>query len=160
MCAQGNDPTAESASIRKATLEANLLERQLSKRYELREWLKALTGLGAIAALLAALFQLHQNYYQRSEDRLERAISRLANPNTNERLAGVSTLLVFLDEGSSGQRRIALSALANSVAAETEPVVWGAILDVLKHADSSSRDEVLEELAKIWKMRSSQGWHS
>jgi uncharacterized protein YjbI with pentapeptide repeats len=147
MCARGDDPAAEGASIRKATLEAKVLERQLSKPYELREWLKALTGLAAIAALLAAFFQLQQNHYQRSEDRLERAISRLASPNTNERLAGVSTLRVFLDEGSGGQRRIALSALANSVAAETEPVVWGAILDVLKHADSSSRNEILEELA-------------
>jgi uncharacterized protein YjbI with pentapeptide repeats len=163
MCAQAEDPTAppapaavlptpnvpppESAAITKATLEAKLLERQLSKPYELREWLKALTGLAAIAALLAAFFQLQQNQYQRSEDRLERAITRIASPNTNERLAGVSTLRVFLDEGSSGQRRIALSALANSVAAETEPVVWGATLDVLKHADSRSRDEILADLA-------------
>jgi uncharacterized protein YjbI with pentapeptide repeats len=141
-------PTGEeSALARKTELESKLLEQQLSKPFEVREWLKALTGLAAIAALLAAFFQLQQNYYQRAEDRLERAIARLASSNMSERLAGLSTLRIVLDEGPSSQRRIALSALANSVAAESEPIVSGAILDLLKYTDTESQDGVLEELA-------------
>jgi uncharacterized protein YjbI with pentapeptide repeats len=145
---RGEGPiTIENAVGRKAILEAKLLEEQLTQSHKIREWIKALTGLGAIAALLAVFFQLQQGYAQRADDRLERAMTRLASPNVSERLAGVSTLRIVLDEGPKSQRRIALSALANSLGAENEPVVSGAVLDLLKRTDSGSRDSVLEELA-------------
>jgi hypothetical protein len=73
----------------------------------------------------------------------------LASPNVSERLAGVSTLRIVIEEGPDSQRAIAFSALANSLGAESEPVVSGAILDLLRRTYSDSRDSVLEELANV-----------
>jgi uncharacterized protein YjbI with pentapeptide repeats len=137
----------QDVSAEKLRLETAVLEQQLSRPSQAREWIKALTGLGAVAALLAALFQLQQSYYQRADDRLERALGRLASPNVTDRLAGISTLRIVLDEGRSSERRLANSALANSLSVETDPIVSGAILDILRPTDTESRDAVLEELA-------------
>jgi len=135
------------ARIAKLDRESKLLEQQLSRSYAAREWLKAATGIAAIAALVAAFFQLQGSREQRSEERLDRAITRLASPSANERLAGVSTLRVFVDTGARPEKKIALSALANAVAPESDPLVRGAIFDIIKRADARFLDDIIEELA-------------
>src|SRR5215469_1454107 len=95
----GESDPEKAARIAKLQKESALLEQQLSKSGIAREWLKSLTGLAAIGALIAALFQLQSGRDQRTDERFDHAIARLSSSSTAEQLAGISSLRVFVEEG-------------------------------------------------------------
>jgi hypothetical protein len=127
------DQRESEARILKLEAERKILLEQLSKDYQIREWLKsgatAVAFLGLLITAWSASLQLGDSRRARFDERFEQAVKSLAGDRTAERLGGVSALNGFLNAGSSRQND-ALSALVNGLSIESDPVIRASIIDV------------------------------
>jgi hypothetical protein len=99
-------------------------------------WLQAASVpvalLGAILAFFVGFRQLRQGAESQVAGRFDKALTRLASTEPNERMTGVSGLELFLyDDGSPLLQKQALQFLVNSLSLETHMRVQGAILNAL-----------------------------
>jgi hypothetical protein len=73
------------------------------------EWLKAasvpVANLGAAITLYVGFGQINQADENRSADRFDKALSRLASEKANERITGVSGLRLFVNDSKSSLQR-------------------------------------------------------
>jgi hypothetical protein len=117
----------------KLKLEQTALRRQLSPPGTLMEWLKAATVpaavLGAAITFYVGFGQINQAEQNRNADRFDKALTRLASKESNERITGVSGLRLFVNDPKSNLQLPALDFLVNAAAVESEPFVQSAILD-------------------------------
>lgn len=134
------------ARIEKLELEKGVLRRQLSSKFLWLEWAKALAGPVAILGLLWTIFvgykQLNQAMWSRDEERFDKAISRLGSTNSLERLTGLAGLKLFLEPSQKGRQEATLNFLINVLAAEKEPTVRSAMLDILSKVTPSNVGQV------------------
>src|SRR5216684_471412 len=114
---QGRDEVErlkDATFIRKTDLEAKILEQQLTPSFRRLETLKTLTGAsGLIIALVTVIggFLSVGNWFIgqqkdrqiRSEERLDRALTMLAEKDASRRLAAVTSLGSFLRERNDTQ---------------------------------------------------------
>ncbi len=145
---KGPDPLATpDLENEKLKLEIRLLRRQASKRWLALEWLKSGTVLVALlgvgVTLYAGFGQVKQTEQNRLSERLDKALTRLASEKPNERMTGVSSLRLFLNERDISLRAQALHFLVDAASVEADPLVQSAILDVfadLKKSEVSQAD--------------------
>jgi hypothetical protein len=125
----------EAIATEKLLLEKQLLRRQLSTRGLLMAWLQAgsvpVALLGAVLAFYVGFGQLQQAANNQTGERFDRALTRLANERSDERLTGVAGLNLFLSDRNSSLQRQALQFLVNRLSLETNTQVQGAIVDAL-----------------------------
>lgn len=123
----------------KLLLERRSLVRQLSWVGEVREWLKAATVpaalVGVIVTFLVGAKQVHEIQENRSSDRFDKALARLASANIRERMTGVSGLQMFLSENDTTRKEASLLFLVGSMAAEVDAAAQDAILNVFRTMD-------------------------
>jgi uncharacterized protein YjbI with pentapeptide repeats len=123
----------------KLRLEQRALERQISRQGYVLEWLKALAVpaalLGVIASFVVGTGQLEQLAEGQAAERFERAITRLSSVRPNDRIAGISSLRIFLSGSDVGRQAAVLDFLINAAAVETDPFVAGAVIDVFSGAE-------------------------
>jgi uncharacterized protein YjbI with pentapeptide repeats len=119
---------------RKLQLEIRSLSRQLSWRGLALEWLKSAGVLAALLGVGVTLYigfgQIRQSEQNRSAERFDKALTRLASEKSSERITGVSALRLFLSERDTSLQAQALHFLVNAVSVETDPLVQAALLDV------------------------------
>jgi hypothetical protein len=102
-------PVSGSAQDEKLRFETRLLALQLSRSGRAMEWLKAasvpVANLGAAITLYVGFGQINQADENRSADRFDKALSRLASEKANERITGVSGLRLFVNDSKSSLQR-------------------------------------------------------
>jgi len=140
-------PRPEKAELerQKLELEKQLLQRQLSAAGATMEWLKAaavpVAVLGAAISFFIGFGQINQAEQNRSVDRFDKALTRLASDKVNERITGVSGLRLFLAESGSLLQGSALHFLVNAVAVESDEFVQSAMLDIFVDMKSLKLDQ-------------------
>ena len=131
---KSNDPRAD-LEWEKLALERRLLQRQLSTQGILLEWLKAaavpVTLLGAILAFYIGFGQLKQSGESQTAERFDKALTRLASEQPDQRMTGVEGVRLFLRAQQPEWHLQALSFLINALALEENTQVQGAILDAI-----------------------------
>ncbi|HEX8165486.1 MAG TPA: pentapeptide repeat-containing protein [Beijerinckiaceae bacterium] len=147
-------PAKSELEERKLELETRSLARQLSWQGTLIDWLKAatvpVTLLGAILAFYVGFGQLRQSEQNRTADRFDKALTRLASKNPIERITGVSSLRLFLFDEDRSLHRSSLHSLIDALAYEGEERVENAIADVFSNLKKGQiSQEILNEAAKF-----------
>jgi hypothetical protein len=131
---ESNDPKTE-LELEKLVLERRVLQRQLSTQGILLEWLKAaavpVTLLGAILAFYIGFGQLKQSGEAQTAERFDKALTRLASEQPDQRMTGVEGIRLFLRVQEPEWHLQALSFLINTLALEKNTQVQGAILDAI-----------------------------
>src|SRR3712207_6007588 len=86
----------------KLRLEQKVLNTQLSRAGRCLEWLKAATPPVAVISVAVTLWvgigQIYQVEENRAADRFEKALNRLSSKEPNERIAGISSIRLFLSD--------------------------------------------------------------
>ena len=131
----GSQQGAEKNALEteKLLLEKQLLQRQLSKQGVVLSWVPAITVplLGVIVALLVGFLQWHQGADNQTNERFDKALSRLASQRPEERITGIFGLDLFLGESNELLQKQALVFLVNALSLEADERVRGAMLEVL-----------------------------
>lgn len=129
------DAEKETLETEKLLLEKRVLQSQLSVSGQVLAWLQAASVpvalLGAILAFFVGFGQLRQGADSQAADRFDKALTRLASERSDERMAGVSGLNLFLNDSNSPLQSQALQFLINRLSLETDARVQGIILDVI-----------------------------
>lgn len=130
-----SDPRDEASErVEHLRLENQVLRRQLTRKFLLLEWAKAIAAplaiLGFVATVVIFLIQRGDLRQQRDDERFERAITRVGSTEVSERLTGIAGLAQFLDTKDAGRQRKAMQYLVNAAAIEPDATVRSAILDV------------------------------
>lgn len=155
----------QSEQIKKTAIERKLLELQLSHRFQRREDLKVIAGLGGVLAAIVAIGSLLLSFYfsqnqeildreLRIDTRLDKAFVQLASENGNERLSAVTVLQSFLANKKYPKKSLILIALTNTLAVEDDSMVRSYIVRVLTATDKNlisaeSQNEALQNLIEI-----------
>jgi hypothetical protein len=144
----------QSLEIEKLSLEKKLLQRQLAKTGVLWEWMKALAAPVAIGSAWVAFFigvsQIEQTEKNRTAERLENALVRLQSGSADERMAGVSGLELFLQEGDREMQRQSLHFLVSRLKNETNLQVQSAIVTAVDQVGMGViNEDVLNEALRI-----------
>ncbi len=155
----------QKEQTKKLAVERALLELQLSPRFQRRENLKVMAGLGGVFAAIIAIVSLLFSFYSsqkqeildrevRIDTRLDKAFERLASKNANERLGSVTILQSFLPDQKYKNDSLILMALTNALAVENDSMVRNSIVRVLTATDKDliseqSQNEALNNLIDI-----------
>ncbi|MDB5692505.1 MAG: pipB2 [Alphaproteobacteria bacterium] len=153
--------------IRKLELEAKLLEQSISPETRRSERLKSVvslfgagTGIAAILGLLVTVAQLtsqrNADRQAKLEERLDKALERVAANEVATQLSGVATLSTYLATSDNstwdrGARLNIITALARMLSAEEKPVVRQAIadsFDAIPATDPGDRSAALAALVE------------
>jgi len=153
------------ARIAKLNVERRILSLQLSRKYEQREWLKVLAGLGGLFAAFAAIASFSFSAFRwqqesidarqvRIEERLDQALVRLGSDSASTRLSGIVSLKSFLTDDNCERHPRVLLALTHDLASERELINRSAIIEVLDGIDSkvvanSTLNEALQSLVRF-----------
>jgi hypothetical protein len=127
-------------SREKKSLEIQVLARQLSSKYEAREWLKAATPILGLLALIWTIYvgigQLNQSIATRKQENFETAVNRTDSKEPGERLTGIATLSSLLKVSTRERIQDILNVLVNATAVEDDVIVRGALLDTFRELDA------------------------
>jgi len=132
--------------IKKTRLETRLLAQQLTPSYRRLERLKTVVGAsGLIIALVTVVggFLSVGNWFLeqkktrqiRTEERLDRALTMLADENPGKRLAAVTSLRSFLSKDDDGQNTQVLLAFAGRLALDDSAPVRNTIVSTIEDLD-------------------------
>lgn len=131
------------AHIEKLKVEHEILKQKLTPAHQRREFLKAISGVGAMLAGLAAvaaLFfsviratnELNQQREFHIEERLESALIRIASDSVGERLSAIVSLKGFLEATDKVRQERSLISLAHMLAVEENATSRAAILEIFR----------------------------
>jgi uncharacterized protein YjbI with pentapeptide repeats len=135
------------ALIRKTKLESRLLAQQLTPSYKRLETLKTIVGASGLVIALVTLvggFLSVGNWFVeqkktrqiRTEERLDRALTMLADESAGKRLAAVTSLRSFLAETNDTENMQVVLALSGRLSLEDGSApVRNAIISVLEDVD-------------------------
>jgi uncharacterized protein YjbI with pentapeptide repeats len=140
------DRRKERATIRKMILETKILALQLTPWHRRLEALKVIAGasglflvfltvVGGIWSAGSWMYDQRRNREIRVEERLDRALSLLAEQSANKRLSAVISLRSFLAERNETQNSQVLLALSGLLAIEEAGPVRAAVLSTLRDLD-------------------------
>lgn len=157
--------SGQREEVKKIIIERKLLELELSPKFQRREDLKVLAGLGGVLAAIVAIGSLLLSFYSsqnqeilnrevRVDTRLDHAFERLASKNDNERLSAVTVLQSFLHDEKYNKNSLILIALTNALAIEDDSMVRSYIVRVLTATEKNliskkSQNEALSNLIEI-----------
>jgi uncharacterized protein YjbI with pentapeptide repeats len=141
----GNERSIE-AQLRKTELECRLLAQQLTPEYRRIEWLKGIAAasglviaivavIGGFGSIAGWLIEQQKSRQVRIEERLDRALTMLADPSANRRLAAISSLRSFLAERDDTRNSQVLLALSSTLALEDSDPVRSAITSLVADVD-------------------------
>jgi hypothetical protein len=144
----------ELAEVEKLNAEIRIIKDQLSLKYNLREWLKAITGIAALGALLWSVItgfdQLQQARQDKQRDALERALNRLVSANAVERVVGANSVRAFLSGYDVRQRSIALISLAGAIAQEHDVSARSSVLAAFRDLGSVPKTDLQYALSIVF----------
>src|SRR6266850_1928353 len=135
------------ARIAKLEVEKQVLSFQLSRKYERRELLRTLAGLGGLLAAVVAIatfvfsaWRWQQESYDtrqlKIEERFDRALESLGKDSSSSRLGGVVSLKSFLTQDNKERHARVLLSLSHALALERDPIVRDATVEVFAGIDS------------------------
>jgi uncharacterized protein YjbI with pentapeptide repeats len=135
--ADAHPPSPDNEALErteKVRLENQLLRRQLTRKFLLLEWAKAIAGPVAVFGLCwtmyIAISQRGDARRERDDERFDRAITRIGSTQVPERLTGIAGLGQFLNSSEPERQAQSLQYLVNAAVIEQDPTVRSAILEI------------------------------
>jgi hypothetical protein len=126
----------EAIELQKLKLEQKVLERQLSWHGVFLDWLKAaavpVTLIGAALAFYVGFSQLNQTEQNKTIERFDKGLERLAGERADVRMTGVSGLALFLRNPEDPLQKQSLEYLVNSLSIEGDSRIQSALLATLE----------------------------
>ena len=133
------DDVEQKLRIHGLKLQLSAYERDLSKWYLWREWLKAaatvIAFLGIASTLIWAVVQHVLTEHVRTEEdqaqRFEAALNRLGSHDANSRLTGITGLSGFVSAKDAKFQVVAWRSLIQAAAVEDDVVVRSSLLQTI-----------------------------